>query len=222
MNKFKIGDKVRVINNDQRYSEDFTGQESEVIDSGPNWYEIKVQYKDGGYNFLTFNENELEIVENAKYSFKVGDRVRFDCPDLEVDYGTIVKRHTENSWWIDWDSDGYRCHCEEKYMALVDSEEQVEEIPDKINASDILQQAKDCLVNRAVERDKPNGERSMKATVEAFNALTGHALSESNGWLFMLCLKAARAEGGCFKADDYVDGAAYFALYGEAVAKEAE
>ena len=62
MNKFKIGDKVNVvINNDQRYSEDFTGQESEVIDwTGPNWYEIKVQYKDGGYNFLTFNENELE------------------------------------------------------------------------------------------------------------------------------------------------------------------
>jgi hypothetical protein len=38
----------------------------------------------------------------------------------------------------------------------------------------------------------------------------------------MLCLKAARAEGGCFKADDYVDGAAYFALYGEAAAKEAD
>jgi hypothetical protein len=89
-------------------------------------------------------------------------------------------------------------------------------------AADMLQEAKDCLVARGVERDKPNGERSMKSTVEAFNALTGHALSESAGWLFMLCLKAARAEGGCFKADDYVDGAAYFALYGEAAAKEAE
>ena len=62
----------------------------------------------------------------------------------------------------------------------------------------------------------------MESTVEAFNALTGNSLSESAGWLFMLCLKAARAEGGCFKADDYVDGAAYFALYGEAAAKEAE
>ena len=131
MSKFKIGDKVRVINNDQRYSEDFTGQESEVINSGPDWYEIKVQYKHGGYNFLTFNENELEIVENATSSFKVGDRVRFDCPNLEVDYGTIVERYTEDSWWIDWDSDGYRCYCEEKYMALVDSEEQPEETSSK-------------------------------------------------------------------------------------------
>lgn len=127
MNKFKIGDKVRVINNDQRYSEDFTGQESEVINSGPDWYEIKVQYKHGGYNFLTFNENELELVDNAPRSFKVGDRVRFDCSGFEVDYGTIVERHTENSWWIDWESDGDRCHCEEKYLTVVDSEEQVEE-----------------------------------------------------------------------------------------------
>ena len=98
MSKFKIGDKVRIAKQSSAYSEDFTGQESEIVDSGLNWYEIKVQYEMGDYNVLTFNEDELEIVENTKYSFKVGDRVRFDCPDLEVDYGTIVKRHTENSW----------------------------------------------------------------------------------------------------------------------------
>jgi hypothetical protein len=59
--------------------------------------------------------------------FKAGDRVRFDCPDLEVDYGTIIERHSENSWWIDWGGDGYIRHCKEKYLTLVDSEEQVEE-----------------------------------------------------------------------------------------------
>ena len=219
MNKFKIGDKVRVINDNQGYSEDFTGQESEVSDVGPDWYEIKVQYKDGDYNFLTFNENELEIVENTKYSFKVGDCVRFYCPDLEVDYGTIVERYSENSWWIEWESDFNRCHCEEKYLTLV-NEKQPEEIRAKINAADILQQAKDCLVNRAVERDKHNGERSMKSCVEAFNALTGKSLTEGDGWLLMVCLKAARAKGGRFRLDDYVDGAAYFALYGEAEAQQ--
>lgn len=115
---------------------------------------------------------------------------------------------------------GDSCHCEEKYLTLVESEEQCTQIPVKTNAADILQQAKDCLVNRAVERDKEQ-ERSMKSCVEAFNALTGKSLTEGDGWLLMVCLKAARAEGGCFKADDYVDGAAYFALYGEASAKEA-
>jgi hypothetical protein len=218
MNKFKIGDKVRVINNDQRYSEDFTGQESEVIDSGPDWYEIKVQYKDGGYNFLTFNENELELVDNAPRSFKVGDRVRFDCPDLEVDYGTIVGRYAENSWWIDWESDGDRCHCEEKYLTVVEPEEQYTQIPVKTNAADILQQAKDCLVNRASERDKEQ-ERSMKSCVDAFNALTGESLTETEGWIFMVVLKLARSQGGKFKLDDYVDMAAYAALAGESGSK---
>ena len=122
MNKFKIGDKVKVIKNNHGYSEDFTGQESEVIYASPDWYKIKVQYKHGGYNFLTFNENELEIVENTKYSFKVGDRVRFYCPDLEVDYGTIVERYAENTWWIDWES-GYRQYCDEKYLTVVDVEQ---------------------------------------------------------------------------------------------------
>lgn len=221
MNKFKIGDKVKVIKNSHGYSEDFTGQESEVMAirnfAGPDWYEIKVQYKDGGYNFLTFNENELEIVENTKYSFKVGDRVRFDCSGFEVDYGTIVKRHAENSWWIDWESDGDRCHCEEKYLTLI-NEKQPEEIPTKINAADILQQAKDCLVNRASERDKEQ-ERSMKSCVEAFNALTGKSLTETEGWIFMTVLKLARSQGGSFKLDDYIDMAAYAALAGESGSK---
>jgi len=213
MNKFKIGDKVRIVKQSSAYSEDFTGQESEIVKSGTNWYQLKVSYKDGGYNFLIFNENELEIVENATSSFKVGDRVRFYCPDLEVDYGTIVERHLENSWWVDWESDGFPRYCEEKYLTLVDVE-QPEEIPTKINAADILQQAKDCLVNRASERDKEQ-ERSMKSCVEAFNALTGKSLTETEGWIFMTVLKIARSQGGNFKLDDYVDMAAYAALAGE-------
>jgi hypothetical protein len=87
-------------------------------------------------------------------------------------------------------------------------------------ATDILQEATECLTARAVERDKGTSERSMKAAVEAFNALTGHELTEVDGWLTMVCLKAARAEGGKFRLDDYIDGAAYFALYGEAASKQ--
>ena len=74
----------------------------------------------------------MEIVENATSSFKVGDRVRFYCPDLEVDYGTIVERHLENSWWVDWESDGFPRYCEEKYLTLVDVE-QPEEIHEQLS-----------------------------------------------------------------------------------------
>lgn len=56
----------------------------------------------------------------------------------------------------------------------------------------------------------------MKRAVDAFNALTGHKLTEREGWLFMVALKAARATAGAHNPDDYEDGAAYFALAGEA------
>ena len=55
----------------------------------------------------------------------------------------------------------------------------------------------------------------MRAAVDAFNALTGHKLTERDGWMFMVMLKASRAQAGRFRADDYIDGAAYFALAGE-------
>ena len=81
-------------------------------------------------------------------------------------------------------------------------------------APEILAAAAQCISDRAATRDLP-AERSMARTVAAFNALTGHALSERDGWLFMVALKAARATAGSHNADDYTDGAAYFALAGE-------
>ena len=57
-------------------------------------------------------------------------------------------------------------------------------------------------------------ERSMGKVVEMFNTLTGHVLSEEQGWDFMILLKLVRASQG-YKADNYVDGSAYFGLEGE-------
>lgn len=83
------------------------------------------------------------------------------------------------------------------------------------SAPDMLKKAAECISDRASERDT-DSERSMKTTVEAFNAMYGKDLTEEQGWMFMVFLKAARAKGGDFREDDYVDGAAYFALAGEA------
>jgi hypothetical protein len=80
----------------------------------------------------------------------------------------------------------------------------------------MLSSARAAIRGRAEQRDQPSGERSMARTVAAFNALTGREVTEEEGWLFMVCLKAARSRGGRFHGDDYVDGAAYFALAGEA------
>ena len=87
-------------------------------------------------------------------------------------------------------------------------------------AHDILQAAAGHMQDRAATYDKPEGERSMGATVEAFKAVTGHCLTEEQGWLFMALLKAVRSQQGAHRADSYEDGAAYFALAGEAAARD--
>lgn len=84
-----------------------------------------------------------------------------------------------------------------------------------MNAHDILQAAAGHMRDRAATYDKPEGERSMGATVAAFRAVTGLEMTETQGWLFMALLKAVRSQQGAYRADSFEDGAAYFALAGE-------
>ncbi len=86
-------------------------------------------------------------------------------------------------------------------------------------ASEVLQSAAGHIRARAVSYDARDGERSMTKTVAAFNAVTGHALTEEQGWLFMALLKAVRSQQGAFRQDNYEDGAAYFALMAESGAR---
>lgn len=89
-----------------------------------------------------------------------------------------------------------------------------------MTAAEILNQAAGHLSDRATTYDKPAGERSMAATVSAFRTITGVSMTEEQGWLFMAVLKAVRSQQGALKTDNYEDGAAYFALAGEAAEKE--
>lgn len=87
-------------------------------------------------------------------------------------------------------------------------------------ADGFLLEAADAIDHRAAERDTPEGERSMARATAMFNAWRGPrhgdgALTEREGWVFMALLKLARARGGGYRRDDYVDGAAYIALAGE-------
>lgn len=106
-------------------------------------------------------------------------------------------------------------------MAANDGSSKFSLIESPTTAVTILQDASSAVIGRADSRDV-GGERSMPRAVEAFNALTGHRLTERDGWLLMVQLKAARATAGNHTPDDYVDGAAYFALAGERAAADAE
>ena len=84
----------------------------------------------------------------------------------------------------------------------------------------LLSDAAHTILQRGVERDTGGAdqpqERSMAATVAAFNAIEGTSLTERQGWAFMQTLKLVRAantaRNGRFNPDDYQDGAAYAAL----------
>lgn len=89
-------------------------------------------------------------------------------------------------------------------------------------APEILEAAAGHMKARAATYDKPGGERSMGAAVQAFNAITGRDLSESEGWLLLAVLKQVRLfQRPGYHADSCEDAAAYLALLGEARAREA-
>lgn len=88
-----------------------------------------------------------------------------------------------------------------------------------IVASELLQESAALIKQRGVERDAEGGERSMKRTVESFNAMTGHKLTEEDGWLFMMMLKLSRSRAGKTQPDDYKDLISYSALLSECALK---
>ena len=92
-----------------------------------------------------------------------------------------------------------------------------------MRADEILRESLTAMNARARERDHREGERSMRRIVAAFNALyaekvasQGGMLTEVDGWRFMEVLKLGRGQG----PDEFIDGAAYAGLAGEAAAKE--
>lgn len=86
-----------------------------------------------------------------------------------------------------------------------------------MKATEFLSTAQSHMDARAQVYDKADGERSMARTVAAFNAITGHRLSESDGWMLMMLLKAVRlTQRATYHADSAEDLVAYAALLGEA------
>lgn len=109
-----------------------------------------------------------------------------------------------------------------KVEEMASANKQANEQPIKKRAPDFLTAALGHMQDRAATYDKPEGERSMGATVVAFNAATGHALTETQGWIFMVFLKAIRTQQGAFRADNFEDMAAYAGLAGESAIRAQE
>lgn len=63
MSKFKTGDIVRIVNDTMGYTENFTGQESEVIVENGVCSLLVTYENDYNTNILSFNDSNLELVK---------------------------------------------------------------------------------------------------------------------------------------------------------------
>lgn len=95
-------------------------------------------------------------------------------------------------------------------------------LADPMTAPAFCQKAADLMAERGKTYDKGGkAERSMAATVTAFNAITGRDLSEPEGWLLMSLVKRVRQyQNPSFHRDSAEDAVAYAALEAEALAAE--
>lgn len=104
-------------------------------------------------------------------------------------------------------------------MARTTPAVKIEEPVNKPIAVQLLDKAAGHMMDRAAQYDSPGGERSMGKTVSAFNIITGHELSEAEGWLLLQILKDVRQWQRPDKPhrDSIEDGVAYSSLKGEAL-----
>lgn len=90
-----------------------------------------------------------------------------------------------------------------------------------MKAEQFLSKAKKLMEERGKTYDSAEGERSASKTADAFNAITGHSLSESDVWLMLLLLKQVRQwSKEEYHADSAEDSVSYAALLAESLASE--
>jgi len=84
-------------------------------------------------------------------------------------------------------------------------------------APELLGRAAMHMHDRAATYDEPDGERSMGKAITAFNAISGYELTESDGWMILMLLKASRGFARLeYHSDSFEDLIAYAALVAEA------
>jgi hypothetical protein len=91
-----------------------------------------------------------------------------------------------------------------------------------MKSHEFLQAAINVQSERGKQYDKPTGERSMGATISAFNCITGRTLEESDGWLILSLLKLVRQAQNPeqYHHDSALDFVAYASLYAEAASEQ--
>lgn len=189
---------------------------------------------DGGFAYFSGMSHERDLIElvqdeNGWLPWKAtADR---QCPvargvQIEVRFNSGA-RHIDLAGKFSWSFCGFG-----GFGGLIVAYRIVEEAPKASKPVEparqeppailMLQAAADHMRDRAATYDKPDGERSMSKTVDAFNAVTSRDLSEAEGWLLLQILKDVRLfQRPGYHADSAEDCVAYAALKAEAKMAEA-
>lgn len=176
-----------------------------------NWPELFVEKVATGYIRV---DDELNLLESQIEGLLEGDGATDDHKDVLKFLYTHLRADIAD-----------RVH-----KAIVNAEVGKAQRPmDNFSATSvgILERAVAIQNERAKDYDQPSGERSMDATVLAFNVITrrdmvsGRGLTESEGWLLMQILKDVRDRSTAKPhRDSLEDCVSYSALKAEARLKE--
>lgn len=204
--------------------EGYTAPVAATLDEAPAFTDLSKEQQE---HFLIMIEYVCEPPKDATHV-----NWEYDCFDsdlwLKFEYGRELFYSPDG--WLDArdeDSESVRCYpIPQKPWYNPADVAFADKNSNKNTAHELLESASGHLKDRASDRDTGE-ERSMKSAVDAFNSLYADIIkensgniSEEQGWMFMVLLKASRAKGGKYRQDDYEDGAAYFALAGEAASVE--
>lgn len=152
----------------------------------------------------------VELVKDVPTEPPEADQYSPCAPNCSMCSGEYCARHPKQ-----------KCDCD-----VIDRHNDPVVVPQKPTkpqtADDFLLRAIETLTDRGQEYDRPEGERSMAAVVQAFNVLRppSPTLTEMDGWLFMALVKMRRQwtaqASGKFHMDSAIDLPAYGALAAEA------
>ena len=159
--------------------------------------------------YFEANKEKRHILEGE--TFFINPVEYCDCPSVAENFG----------WVTGFSKRGGKHSCVIMFKTPV-KEDEWRDSASLSHAKQFLKKALEVQDSRANEYDTDaEEERNMGKIVRAFNAITGHTLTEAEGYLFMETLKNVRLFGApSFHEDSAVDGISYASLKAEAKAKE--
>lgn len=210
-----VPQKIKVLTGDYEYQGLYKDSIHTLIGYEGDEYTSFCVFKHNGKTWK-IDEQQCELVEDSQY-YKELDKLFLPAKYLDPNADEETKKMLSAFKQLI-----KKCGIEKDCVIFPGTaEDKQEAIKSPKKATEFLSKALSLLEERGKDYDQPEGERSMGKTVIAFNAITGHNLKESDGWLILQLLKDVRQNQNrdSYHADSAEDCISYAALKAEALAE---